>query len=153
MAPVMARSLSRCSPRRMTAQLELTLVNQKSEIAKLHDRLEGFLGGQDVPLRSIHDLQLALEEHLTNVISYGYNDDKAHQIRIRVCLNGSELKVAVEDDAVPFNPLDHPTPDFSMPIEERSVGGLGIHMMRKSLDAMEYHRADSKNILVMTKRI
>ena len=63
------------------------------------------------------------------------------------------MGVEVEDDGRPFNPLAQPEPRVSQPIDERPIGGLGIHMMRKSLDGMEYRRAEGKNILLMIKRL
>lgn len=137
----------------MIHQLELTLPNQRSEIAGLQDQLESFARQHGLAERALHDLQLALEEHLTNVVAYGYDDNLEHQIRVRVHLKLPELRLEVEDDGHPFNPLEQPTPDISKPIEERPIGGLGIHMMRKSLDGIEYRRADGKNILAMIKRI
>lgn len=137
----------------MNDQLELTLANRRSEVARLQDQLESFARQHSLAERVLHDVQLALEEHLTNLLSHGYDDKLEHQIRVCVQLSATDLRVEVEDDGHPFNPLKRPAPDFSKPIEERPVGGLGIHMMRKSLDGMEYRRADGKNILVMIKRI
>ena len=137
----------------MTAQLELTLLNRRSEIARLQDRLESFGREQGLAARAVHDVQLALEEHLTNILAYGYDDELEHQIRVLVQLEASELRLEVADDGHPFNPLAQPEPDVSKPIAERPIGGLGIHMMRKSLDGMEYRRADGKNFLTMVKRI
>jgi serine/threonine-protein kinase RsbW len=137
----------------MNAQLELTLANQRSAVAQLQDQLEAFARQHGLAARVLHDVQLALEEHLTNILSYGYDDKLEHQIRIRLGLSAPELRVEVEDDGHPFNPLERPAPDLSQPIDERPIGGLGIHMMRKALDGMEYRRADGKNILVMIKRI
>ena len=137
----------------MIHQFELTLPNQRSEIARLQDQLESFAHQHGLAARALHDAQLALEEHLTNVLSHGYDDTLEHQIRVRVQLNKPELRIEVEDDGVPFNPLAQPAPDISKPIEERPIGGLGIHMMRKSLDGMEYRREYGKNILTMTKRV
>lgn len=137
----------------MTHQLELTLPNQGSAIARLQDQLESFASRHGLAARVLHDVQLALEEHLTNILSYGYDDKLEHQIKVRIRLTLPELRVEVEDDGSPFNPSEQLAPDISKPIEERPMGGLGIHMMRKSLDGMEYRRADGKNILVMIKRI
>jgi serine/threonine-protein kinase RsbW len=137
----------------MNDPLELTLLNQRSEVARLQDQLETFAQQHGLAARLLHDVQLALEEHLTNVFSYGYDDTLEHQIKVRVHLTLPELRVEVEDDGSPFNPLERLAPDIAKPIEERPMGGLGIHMMRKSLDGMEYRRADGKNILVMIKRI
>ena len=137
----------------MNEQLELTLLNQRSAVAHFQDQLEAFARQHGLPARVLHDLQLALEEHLTNLLAYGYDDTLEHAIRIRLRLAVTELQVEVEDDGHAFNPLELPAPDLTKPIEERPVGGLGIHMMRKSLDRMEYRRVEGKNILVMVKRI
>jgi serine/threonine-protein kinase RsbW len=136
----------------MNGQLELTLPNQRSAVARAQDQIESFARRHGLATRALHEAQLALEEHLTNIISYGYDDKLEHQIKVRVQLNASELRVEVEDDGHPFNPLEQPAPDVSIPIEERPVGGLGIHMMRKSLDGIEYRRTEGKNILDMIKR-
>jgi serine/threonine-protein kinase RsbW len=137
----------------MTKQLALTLPNQRSGVARLQDQLESFAQQHGLAARALHDVQLALEEHLTNILSYGYDDKLEHQIRVRVELNPAELRVEVEDDGHPFNPLERLAPDIFKPIAERPIGGLGIHMMRKALDGMEYRRGDGQNILVMIKRL
>ena len=137
----------------MTRQLELTLPNQRSGVTRLQDQLEAFAQQQGLAARALHDVQLALEEHLTNILSYGYDDKQEHLIRVSLELNLAELRVEVEDDGHPFNPLERLAPDTSKPIEERPIGGLGIHMMRKALDGMEYRRREGKNILVMIKRL
>jgi len=137
----------------MNQQLQLTLANEKSEVARLQDQLELFARQHGLTARALHDVQLALEEHLANILSHGYDDKLEHYIRVHVQLSAPELRVVVEDDGHPFNPLEHPTPDLSKSIDERPIGGIGIHMMRKSLDGLEYHREHGKNILVMVKRI
>jgi anti-sigma regulatory factor (Ser/Thr protein kinase) len=137
----------------MNDQLELTLRNQRSEVARLQDQLEAFARQHGLAPRVLHDVQLALEEHLTNILVHGYDDEGEHAIRVHIQLDATDLRVEVADDGRPFNPLEHPEPDLTKPIAERPVGGLGIHMMRKSLDGTEYRRADGKNVLVMTKRI
>lgn len=137
----------------MNEQLELTLTNQRSAVASLQDQLEAFARHHRLAAGVLHALQLALEEHLTNLLAYGYDDALEHPIRVRLCLEAAELRVEVEDDGHPFNPLERPAPDLSLPLDERPIGGLGIYMMRKALDRMEYRRADGKNILVMIKRL
>ena len=137
----------------MNDQFELTLVNQRSEVARLLDRLEAFARQHGLAPRVLHDVQLALEEHLTNILVHGYDDQGEHSIRVHVQLNATDLRIEVADDGRPFNPLEQPAPDLTKPIAERPVGGLGIHMMQKSLNGTTYRRADGKNILVMMKLI
>jgi serine/threonine-protein kinase RsbW len=137
----------------MTHQLDLTLLNRAAEIARVQDQLEQFAAAHHFPGRKLHEVQVALEEHLTNIIHYGYDDHAEHPIQIGVRLDDAEWRIQVEDDGHAFNPLTHPAPDLSLPLAERPIGGLGIHMMRKSLDGLEYRRAEGKNILVMIKRL
>ncbi len=137
----------------MIDQLELTLRNQQSEIARAQDELEQFAAKHAVPQRPLHDVQLALEEHLANIVRHAYSDDREHCIQVRFQLDPHQLRVEVEDDGKPFNPLDQTPPDLSLPLDQRPIGGLGIHMIRKSLDALEYRRENARNILVMIKRV
>jgi anti-sigma regulatory factor (Ser/Thr protein kinase) len=137
----------------MTTRLELILANRPSEIARLQDQLEALGGKLGLPVKTLHETQLAVEEHLTNILKYGFADEGEHQIRVQVLAGPTELRIAVEDDGRPFDPLKHSPPDLSQPLDKRPVGGLGIHMMRKSMDQIEYRRADGKNVLTMTKAI
>ena len=68
-------------------------------------------------------------------------------------LNDSQLRIEIRDDGIPFDPLAHPEPDTSIPLEEKPIGGLGILMARKSMDDISYERRDSENILTLTKRL
>lgn len=137
----------------MTDQLELTLLNRQSEVARAQESLEQFAARHHIPGRALHELQLAFEEHLTNIVRYAYADTREHHIQVRVTLGSGEIRIRVEDDGRPFNPLQHPTPELSLPLDQRPIGGLGIHMIRKSLDALEYRRENARNILVMIKRV
>jgi anti-sigma regulatory factor (Ser/Thr protein kinase) len=137
----------------MTTPLELILLNRPSEIARLQDQLESLAGQLRLPPKTLHEVQLAVEEHLTNILKYGFEDESEHQIRVQVLAAPTELRIEVEDDGRPFDPLKHSPPDLSQPLDARPVGGLGIHMMRKCMDRIEYRRTDEKNILVMIKQI
>lgn len=98
-------------------------------------------------------LNVVLEEVLTNVISYGYEDTKTHEIVVRLSCTENEVQAEVEDDGRPFNPLAMASPDTSKPLTERPVGGLGIHLVRQLMDRVEYRRLEGKNVLLMRKRI
>jgi anti-sigma regulatory factor (Ser/Thr protein kinase) len=136
----------------MSAELEFTLVNRASDIPRAQDELEQFAAAHNFPARKLHEAQVAFEEHLTNVVNYGYDDPVEHAIRILFQIRPGELRIQVEDTGRPFNPLEPPPPDLSAPLDQRPIGGLGLHMMRKSLDALEYRRENDRNIVVMIKR-
>lgn len=134
-------------------QLRIVLSNDLSEIAKLHRELEDF--GQKCSLspKTLFELSLILEEVLANVISYAYGDNQRHEILVRANLRDGELVIDIEDDGRPFNPLQIPPPDLDRPLEQRKVGGLGMHLVRQLTSSIEYGRKDGKNCLVVRKRI
>jgi serine/threonine-protein kinase RsbW len=100
----------------------------------------------------MHDLNLALEEILANIISYGYSDNREHEIRVNLSVEPGKVRVDVEDDGQPFNPLEAPEADTTKPLEERTIGGLGIHLVRKLMDGLEYKRQGEKNLLTIKKK-
>jgi anti-sigma regulatory factor (Ser/Thr protein kinase) len=106
-----------------------------------------------VPESVLHDLNLVVAELLTNIISYGYTDSREHEISVRLSVEPGEMRVDVEDDGQPFNPLQAPEPDTTKPLEDRAVGGLGVHLVRKLTDGLEYRRHEGKNLLVIKKRL
>jgi len=119
----------------------------------LQDQLESLARERGFPPKVLHEIQLAVEELLTNILNYAYTDQREHEIKVRLRPGESEFCIEVEDDGRPFNPLEQPAPDLTLSLDQRPVGGLGIHMIRKSMDRIEYRRADGKNILVMVKQI
>lgn len=137
----------------MRQNLSITITNNLSEIKRVYAQLEEF--GELCHLKPdiIFSMNLAFDELLTNVISYGYNDDKEHLIQINVSLKNDELIANIEDDGKAFNPIESPEPDITTSIEERKIGGLGIHIMRHFTDELSYKRENNKNIVSFKKKI
>jgi anti-sigma regulatory factor (Ser/Thr protein kinase) len=107
----------------------------------------------DFPEKASYDLKLACEEILVNIANYAYpegdgqlaflwEDDKDNR----------KVTVAFEDSGIPFNPLLLEDPILNVPIKARKIGGLGIMMVRKLMDAVEYAYSGGKNILTITKK-
>jgi anti-sigma regulatory factor (Ser/Thr protein kinase) len=136
----------------MDAEISLQLKNDLAELERLNEAVTDFGAAAGLPEKILFDINLALEEIVTNVISYGYGDSADHRIGIRLRLRQEELTAEVEDDGRPFNPLESPEPDFAKPLEERPIGGLGIHLVRKVMSGLEYRREGGKNLLVMKKK-
>ncbi len=136
----------------MAEATTLTLKNSLSEIARLAHAVEIFGSRHALPARLIFEVNLALEEILANVISYGYDDDAEHDIVVRLTMQAGEMAVQVEDDGRAFNPLDVAAPLLDVPLQDRRIGGLGVHLVRSVTDRVEYRREGDKNILVITKR-
>ena len=134
-------------------ELQVTIKNRLPEIARLGERLGEFAAGHQLPPSVLHDLNLALEEAVTNIIAYGYADDREHEIQVRIRVESGEVIAELKDDARAFNPLTVPEADVTTPVDERTVGGLGIHLMRKLMDGIEYQRLEDRNLLIMKKNI
>ena len=137
----------------MESPLSLVLRNDLSELERMAQAVSAWCRGNGVSAEAEYQINLALDEIVSNVIRHGWKDEGEHQLLVQVSRTESELTVEVEDDAAPFNPLEAPAPDITKPLEERPVGGLGIHLVRQIMDGLEYRRHDGKNLLVMKRKI
>ena len=99
------------------------------------------------------EINLGLDELFTNIISYGFEDKSEHQIKFTFAKDDDKLVVKMEDDGVPFNPLEVESPDMSQDLDSINIGGMGIHLVKKMMDDIDYQRAEGKNRLVLTKCI
>jgi sigma-B regulation protein RsbU (phosphoserine phosphatase) len=138
---------------KVSADIEIKLHNKLAEVARVNETLTEFGRQRGLSDVVLNDLKLALGEILTNIISYGYTDGGEHEIRVSLGAEAEAVTVAVEDDGHPFNPLEAPAPDTSRPLEERAIGGMGIHLVRKLMDGLEYQRREGKNLLILKKHL
>lgn len=133
--------------------MEVVLTNKPEDRHRLVAELEAFARQVQLPKAALQAADLALEEHLTNVINYGFEDKKTHEILVRFEIEGGALLVEVFDDCRPFNPLERPEVDTTKPLEEKPIGGLGVHLMRKFMDELDYRREEGKNVFRMRKKL
>ena len=96
-------------------------------------------------------INLALEEAVSNVMLYAY-PGKSGQVLVE-CDKADQLVFTITDCGVPFDPTQQADPDITLSVEERAIGGLGIHLVRQLMDDIRYERKDNKNILTLTKQI
>jgi anti-sigma regulatory factor (Ser/Thr protein kinase) len=133
--------------------VEVVLTNQPEERQRLAALLETFAREHHLPRPVLQAADLALEEHLTNVMSYGYTGAGRREILVRLEVKDGWLLVEVSDDGKEFNPLEQPPVDLSLPLEQRPIGGLGVHLMRQCMDDLAYERVAGRNVLRMKKRV
>ena len=137
----------------MSAQVTVSCKNQLVEIERLGQVVTEFAQRQHWSSQVLFEVNVSLEEILTNVISYAYEDGKEHAIILRLSFTNGEMTAQVEDEGRPFNPLEVAEPDIDQPIEERKVGGLGIYLVRKFMTDLAYQRHEGKNLLTLKKKI
>ena len=133
--------------------MKVSLKNKLSEIHRLSEMVEAYAEQEKLSARFVHTLTLVLDELITNVISYGYDDENEHTINVEVTRNSKAVTVMISDDAKPYNPFDRPAPDVDLPIEERDIGGLGVHFVKELMDEFHYRFEDGCNIVTLLKKL
>ena len=129
----------------------LQLINDISQLSEITEFVEKLVDEWELSPGLAMSLNLVLEEAFTNVVFYAYNDEKQHFIDLKFEKNGELLKIVLSDDGVEYDPTGKLDPDFDLPLEKRNIGGLGIFLIKKIMDTVEYQRRENKNFLVMTK--
>ncbi len=131
--------------------LHLSLVNRLDEIDRVQESFNAFAEEHGVPTPIRRQINLVLDELLSNVISYAFEDDEEREIDVRIELSSRRLAVTIADDGIPFNPFSGAPPDTSLSLEERELGGLGIHVVRKVMDEVSYNRRTDRNVVILVK--
>lgn len=129
--------------------LSLTLRNHTSEVTRLVDRLEAFGAEAGLPPDVTFRLTLSLDEIVSNVIRHGFDDDAEHQILVTLTVADGHVTATVVDDGSAFDPREAPLPNLDAPLEERQAGGLGMHLVRETMDEIDYRREDGRNVLTV----
>jgi serine/threonine-protein kinase RsbW len=125
--------------------------NNLSEIERLSKAVAEFGKKHYLSSEVIYDVRLALEEVVSNIINYGFEDNYEHQISIEMNLQGETLTMEIKDDGKPFNPLEVKSTNLGKPFDEREIGGMGIYLVRKLMDKILYKREEGNNVLQLTK--
>lgn len=94
-------------------------------------------------------LQMVVDEILSNIIQYGYEDQNEHEIQLRVHIHTSSVTLEFIDTGVPFDPTARTFTNVHQPIDQRSIGGLGIHFVNNMIENMVYDRTAGKNHLTI----
>ena len=131
----------------------ITLRNRISDLDAMVDALKAFCGSRGIPAKVAGQLELALHELATNIVSYAWDDDQPHHLTIQGTVADGKVVIEIADDGRPFDPLAREDPDVDAPLEEREIGGLGIYYVKKLIDSVEYRRDGAFNRLILTKTV
>ncbi len=130
--------------------LSLETAALRENLSELFAFVEQSLTTLNTPAASRDKLMMALDEALTNVVMYAYCEDHPGTVGIHIFRNNNTITAEVLDHGKAFDPTMHPVPDTTLPIDQRPIGGLGIHLMRKLLTDLRYYRENQMNRLVLT---
>ena len=135
------------------ATLTLTLKNDLAELERIAAAIEAHGEARDWPPVWIQRANLSLDELISNVVTYGYPEGGEHEIHVVLTERDDSLEVVMEDDGAPFDPFSEaPEPDLEADVDERRLGGLGVHIVRSMMDEVQYERRDGRNRMVLIQR-
>lgn len=134
--------------------MDIRLTNDLSDLDRLAEEVEVFCAAEGIEQSEALQLNLVLEELFTNIVSYGYEDDaRTHEIVVTLESTDDGIRAQVIDDAKAFNPLEVDEADTSSSVEERQIGGLGLHFLRQMTREQSYQRKDGYNHLAFVKPV
>ena len=136
----------------MVYELEIKALTEN--LQDVLDFVEGHMEEMDAPMKVMIQMNIAVEEIFVNIAHYAYKPDTGMAvIQVETDRENNQISITFIDAGKPFDPLAKPDPDVTLSSEERNIGGLGIYMVKKSMDDMRYEYIDGKNTLKITKKL
>ena len=130
----------------------LVIHNDVAELESVSKAMEKIAAEHGVPEISLFQLQVALDEMVSNVIKYAWPDAGTHEIEISITVGSDSVEVEIIDDGRMFNPMAAPEPEKAVPGQRPRPGGVGVHMTKQLVDAIGYTRSGDRNHTTFTKR-
>lgn len=137
----------------MKDELHRFIGNKVEDLEKFIQEVNVFLEHRVIPPRTVYNVNLVLEEALTNIIKYGFDDQVEHRISVQLVLDLQQVRIEIIDEGREFNPLSAPPPVMKESIHDCAEGGLGIHLVRQVAETMEYERKADTNVLRLTIKV
>lgn len=134
--------------------MEVITKKYEAKIDELQDVLdsnEENLMMRGAKMKNVMAINVAVEEIFVNVCYYAYEGIENKGVEISCSFDDDVEKITFIDEGIPFNPLERRDPDVNISAEERNIGGLGIYMVKKTMDKCDYERKDGKNIFSISK--
>jgi len=124
-------------------------------LRQAEEGLDAFSAAHGLTRNDTWPFHVAIDEILSNIVKYGHPEEAEEgQVHIRLRLEAKSLEMVILDDAAAFNPLDAERPDTTVAAEDREIGGLGIEIVRRLMDTIEYDRVDDRqNRLTLRRRL
>lgn len=132
----------------------LKLKAKTDNLTEVIEFIDGILEENDCPMKVQFQIDVAVEEIYVNIAHYAYpSGDGDAKIEADVSGDPKCIKIVFRDSGIPYDPLAKEDPDVTLSLEEREIGGLGIYMVKKSMDKVEYDYKDGQNVLTIYKTL
>ena len=135
----------------MTRTVDLRIHNDLSEIDAVRDTLDNLASELGIAMQALMPLQVALDEVVSNVVKYAWDDDGRHEFLVRITVQPDRVDLEIFDDGRAFNPLTASEPKRPVDGQRPKPGGLGIHMVKRLVDGITYQRVDGRNHTTISK--
>jgi anti-sigma regulatory factor (Ser/Thr protein kinase) len=133
--------------------INIRIQNDLGEIERVNREFSEFLEGHGHPAALGYKFNVVFDEMLSNIVSYAYNDDDGHHIDVDIELSGDRVVATISDDGIPYNPFSTAMPDTDLPLEERQIGGLGVHLTRNLMASTTYQRKIDRNVTTLMQNL
>ena len=131
---------------------ELTISATVESIEAVTDFVNEQLEAADCPMKALMKIDIAIDEIFSNIAYYAYNGEEGEAtVRVEFAENPQGVAITFIDKGVPYDPLAKDDPDMTLSIDDREIGGLGIYMVKKSMDEVSYEYKDGQNVLTIKK--
>ena len=133
--------------------VRFTIKNDDDGMGTVMDTFSAFAKDFGLAPRLVATMNMAIDELVSNIIKYGFDDDAEHDIEVRYAIESGEFVTELVDDGLAFNMLEKEDPDLELSIDEKPIGGLGVYLVKQLTDSQTYERRDDKNHLSLRKKI
>ena len=132
--------------------LELIVEAKTEKLDEVIDFIDAFLEGMDCPMKTMTQIDVAVEEIFVNIAHYAYGACEG-DAKIRITNDNGIAEITFTDRGTPYDPLSRPDPDTTLSAEERQIGGLGIYIVKKTMDSVSYEYRDGCNVFTIRKTV
>lgn len=133
--------------------LHLRLAAEQVSLVMVAEAVEALAARDNWPAEAKFHVDLVLEELVQNIVSYGYPDGPPGEFELSLWRKGDTLHIRLEDDGIPFDPFSLPVPDLDLSLEERGIGGLGVHFTRTLMNRHAYRAVAGRNRVDLEKAL
>ena len=133
--------------------VEITIMNRLGDVAQVSRLWDELAIAHHLSSGMVIDMHIALDEALTNIIRYAYEEGGSHEIHVRLTVDGDRIQADIEDGGKPFNPLTAPPPKIGGSLDERLRDGLGIHLMKGVMTEVSYSLVGNRNRHVLMRKM
>jgi anti-sigma regulatory factor (Ser/Thr protein kinase) len=137
----------------MAPGFRMTIGDGPGGVTRVGVAFAGFAEAHGLPDAVRRSLLVALDELLRNTIAYGFAGHEGGEVTVEVDLRPDRVVVTLTDNGRPFDPLGLTAPDTTLPVDERRIGGLGIHLVRRMMDEVRYQRRADRNVVTLVKSL